>query len=150
MSTFTENYDLIKPSEEDYFDVQDFNENFDAIDGQMALTEQEIAGVNEKIGSPAESGQTIFSLLNNMEFPSLIKSIQRVFYHNKNTGKELSINTVDPAHCIVLMERVYDNYDAGRPYVDYTLSSSQLTISHGTSSYSTNVICCGFWIIEFN
>ncbi len=150
MSTFTENYDLIKPSEEDYFDVQDFNENFDAIDGQMALTEREIAGVNEKIGSPAESGQTIFSLLNNMKFPSLIKSIQRVFYHNKNTGKELSINTVDPAHCIVLMERVYDNYDAGRPYVDYTLSSNLLTISHGTASYSTNVICCGFWIIEFN
>ena len=150
MSTFTENYDLIKPGEEDYFDVQDFNENFDAIDGQMALTEQEIAGVNEKIGSPTESGQTIFSLLNNMEFPSLIKSIQRVFYHNKNTGKELSINIVDPAHCIVLMERVYDNYDAGRPYVDYTLSSDLLTISHGTSSYSTNVICCGFWIIEFH
>ena len=150
MSTFTENYDLIKPSEEDYFDVQDFNENFDAIDGQMALTEQEIAGVNEKIGSPAESGQTIFSLLNNMEFPPLVKSIQRVFYHNKNTGKELSINTVDPARCVVLMERIYDNYDAGRPYVDYTLSSSQLTISHGTSSYSTYIICCGFWIIELN
>ncbi len=150
MSTFTENYDLIKPDEGDYFDVQDFNENFDAIDGQMALTEQEIAGVHEKIGTPAESGQTIFSLLNHMEIPPLIKSIQRVFYHNKNTGKTLSINTVDPARCVVLMERIYDNYDAGRPYVDYTLSSDLLTISNGTGSYSTNVICCGFWIIEFH
>lgn len=150
MSTFTENYDLIKPSEEDYFDVQDFNENFDAIDGQMALTEQEIAGVNEKIGSPAESGQTIFSLLNNMEFPPLVKSIQRVIYHNKKTESTLSIAPVDPARCIVLMERIYDNYDAGCPYVDYTLSSNLLTVSHGTSSYTTYSICRGFWIIEFN
>lgn len=32
MSTFTENYDFIKPDNEDYYDIQDFNENMDAID----------------------------------------------------------------------------------------------------------------------
>ena len=30
MSTFTENYDFIKPDNEDYYDIQDFNENMDA------------------------------------------------------------------------------------------------------------------------
>ena len=35
MSTFTENYDFIKPDNEDYYDIQDFNENMDAIDAQQ-------------------------------------------------------------------------------------------------------------------
>ena len=30
MSTFTENYDFIKPDNEDYYDIQDFNENMDS------------------------------------------------------------------------------------------------------------------------
>jgi len=35
MSTFTENYNLIKPDESDYYDVQDFNKNFDTIDTSL-------------------------------------------------------------------------------------------------------------------
>lgn len=42
MSEFTGNYNFIKPSETDYYDVQDFNENMDAIDTQMAKTEEEV------------------------------------------------------------------------------------------------------------
>ena len=48
MSTFTENYDFIKPDNEDYYDIQDFNENMDAIDAPQSpsyggtLTIQEI------------------------------------------------------------------------------------------------------------
>ena len=37
---FTENYDFIKPDNEDYYDIQDFNENMDAIDAQLAQAEQ--------------------------------------------------------------------------------------------------------------
>ena len=44
MSTFTENYDFIKPDNEDYYDIQDFNENMDAIDAQLAQAEQKVAG----------------------------------------------------------------------------------------------------------
>ena len=40
MSTFTENYDFIKPDNEDYYDIQDFNENMDAIDAQLAQAEK--------------------------------------------------------------------------------------------------------------
>ncbi len=69
MAEFTENYNLIKPSEEDYYDVQDFNENMDTIDAQMAETEAEIEGLGQKLdGIDAKIGeneenQTIFDLL---------------------------------------------------------------------------------------
>lgn len=62
MSTFTENYNLIKPGEEDYYDVQDFNENMDTIDGQMAETERELKSISEKIGTSTQ-GNSIFQLL---------------------------------------------------------------------------------------
>ena len=59
MSTFTENYDLIKPGSEDYYDVQDFNENMDTIDAQLAEAEAkiqtihaELDAISERIGTP--------------------------------------------------------------------------------------------------
>mgnify|MGYP006972964840 CR=1 FL=1 len=48
MSTFTENYDFIKPDNEDYYDIQDFNENMDAIDAQLAQAEQKAAALSIK------------------------------------------------------------------------------------------------------
>lgn len=71
MATFTEHYNLIKPSEEDYYDVQDFNENMDAIDTQMMETAQEtaqtaaeVAGIGEKIGTYGDTQpETIFGQL---------------------------------------------------------------------------------------
>ena len=78
MSTFTENYDFIKPDNEDYYDIQDFNENMDAIDAQLAQAEQKaaaiqasiataeesLAAINKKLGTPPD-GQSISSLLQN-------------------------------------------------------------------------------------
>ena len=49
MATFTTNYDLIKPGNDDYYDIADFNENMDAIDGQLSLTEQEVTKVKEEL-----------------------------------------------------------------------------------------------------
>ncbi len=49
MATFTTNYDLIKPGTEDYYDIADFNENMDAIDGQLSLTEQEMTKVKQEL-----------------------------------------------------------------------------------------------------
>lgn len=49
MATFTTNYDLIKPGNDDYYDIADFNENMDAIDGQLSLTEQEVTKVKEEV-----------------------------------------------------------------------------------------------------
>ena len=82
MSTFTENYDLIKPDNEDYYDIQDFNENMDAIDAQLAQAEQKVAAIqasiataeeslaaiNKKLGTPPD-GQSISSLLTGVYNP---------------------------------------------------------------------------------
>ena len=65
MSTFTENYNLIKPNSEDYYDVSNFNENMDLIDAQMAKTaetmtamlEQLNVGSGEKVYTPTETVQ---------------------------------------------------------------------------------------------
>ena len=35
MSTYTENYSLIKPDAEDFYNIDDFNENMDVIDETM-------------------------------------------------------------------------------------------------------------------
>lgn len=55
MSTFTENYDFIKPDNEDYYDIQDFNENMDAIDAQLAQAEQKAAAIQASIATAEES-----------------------------------------------------------------------------------------------
>ena len=55
MSTFTENYDFIKPDNEDYYDIQDFNENMDAIDAQLAQAEQKAAPIQASIATAEES-----------------------------------------------------------------------------------------------
>lgn len=54
MSTFTETYGLLKPDDEDYYDVSDFNENMDAIDGQMATMDGEITLLDDAIGGIGE------------------------------------------------------------------------------------------------
>ena len=65
MSTYTNNYNLLKPDDDDYYDISDFNENMDTIDGQMQLLDLEVSGVSEKIGNPADNGNdTIFGKLN--------------------------------------------------------------------------------------
>ena len=148
MSTFTENYDLIKPDEADYYDVQDFNENMDTIDGVMAATEAAISGISEKIGTPATEGTTIFSLLEGNEQPaSSIKSIQRVIAEmdTLNKTQDVSINAVDASRSFVILEKLRNLTE--RYYVDYTLSDNTLQV-RTTSSYQEPVKF-GFWIIEF-
>ena len=148
MSTYTENYNLIKPDETDYYDVQNFNENMDVIDTQMMETTQEIENISEKIGIPTTEGNTVFSLLENSNGLS-IKSIQRVFYGiaQSTTSGSVSIKTVDPEKCIVIFERL-TNSSSGLIAVDYTLTTESIDITHGTTG--TGTFRFGFWIIEFN
>ena len=64
MATYTENYNLTLPAENEYYNVEDFNENFETIDTMMAENESVSNEINEKIGTP-ENGETVFSLLKN-------------------------------------------------------------------------------------
>ena len=151
MATYTENYNLTMPEEEDYYDVEKFNENFETIDALMAENEKATTEINEKIGTP-ENGESIFSLLKNSDI-SLIKSIQKVKYTiAKDTSSgSISINEVNPEKCIVIFERLNDSTSSGCIRLDYTLTATSINVSHHSYDYSTirdNLF--GFWVIEFN
>ena len=119
MSTFTENYDFIKPDNEDYYDIQDFNENMDAIDAQLAQAEQKVAAIqasiataeeslaaiNKKLGTPPD-GQSISSLI--QKGGSVIRSIQYVVYaapQSPSYGGTLTIQEITPEKTFVITER---------------------------------------------
>ena len=139
MSTFTENYDLIKPDNEDYYDIQDFNENMDAIDAQLAQAEQKVAAIqasiataeetlaaiNKKLGTPPD-GQSISSLLQN--------------------GGSVTIQTVNLEKTFVITERLNNNFDSLINF-SYTLSSNAITVKH--TGCDVDTVKIGFWVVEF-
>lgn len=64
MSTTTENYGLKKPEQDDFYNIDDFNENADIIDSQLktlsdevkkAAQNDEVTQINQKVGSTADS-----------------------------------------------------------------------------------------------
>ena len=161
MSTFTENYDFIKPDNEDYYDIQDFNENMDAIDAQLAQAEEKMAAVqagiataeetlaaiNAKIGTPP-SGQTVVSLLQNGG--SAIRSIQYVTYSPAKSGAKsgsVGINPVNPAKTIILSNRLRNYFEIFAGY-EYTLSGNTIHIIHDEIGDPTKYML-EFWIVEF-
>lgn len=160
MSTFTEKYNLIKPDSADYYDIQDFNENMDAIDTQlaqaeermtalkagMAQAEKTLAAINAKIGTPP-SGQTVVSMLQNGG--SVIRSIQHVVYYTPGSGilsGSLAINPVNPAKTFVIAEQLYNSYKTQVQY-NYTLNSNEIALTH--PGYTANEVRIGFWVVEF-
>lgn len=160
MSTFTENYDFIKPDNEDYYDIQDFNENMDAIDAQLAQAEQKaaaiqasiataeesLAAINKKLGTPPD-GQSISSLLQNGG--SVIRSIQYVVYAAPKTpsyGGTVTIQTVNLEKTFVITERL-NNISDSLINFSYTLSSNAITVKH--TGCDVDTVKIGFWVVEF-
>ena len=160
MSTFTENYDFIKPDNEDYYDIQDFNENMDAIDAQLAQAEQKVAAIqasiataeetlaaiNKKLGTPPD-GQSISSLLQNGG--SVIRSIQYVVYTAPKIpsyGGSVTIQTVNLEKTFVITERLNNNFDSLINF-SYTLSSNAITVKH--TGCDVDTVKIGFWVVEF-
>lgn len=160
MSTFTENYDFIKPDNEDYYDIQDFNENMDAIDAQLAQAEQKaaaiqasiataeesLAAINKKLGTPPD-GQSISSLLQNGG--SVIRSIQYVVYtapKSPSYGGSVTIQTVNLEKTFVITERLNNNFDSLINF-SYTLSSNAITVKH--TGCDVDTVKIGFWVVEF-
>ena len=159
MSTFTENYDFIKPDNEDYYDIQDFNENMDAIDAQLAQAEQKaaaiqasiataeesLAAINKKLGTPPD-GQSISSRLQNGG--SVIRSIQYVVYtapKSPSYGGTVTIQTVNLEKTFIITERL-NNFDSLLNF-SYTLSSNAITVKH--TGCDVDTVKIGFWVVEF-
>ena len=159
MANYTENYGLTLPEETDLYDVEDMNGNFTAVDAALYANEQamELVGekidtTNSRIGTSSSTGtSTLFGQLNSIRNSlsagsSPIKSLQRVTqsYGSGNTSATITINTVTPAKCLVIAERLQDASN-GSAAITYTLSSNKLETSFNSSKGNL-----GFWIIEFN
>ena len=153
MSSFTENYNLIKPANEDYYDVQDFNENMDTIDAQLAVAEkgmeatlQGVQGIAATLGTPPK-GQTVASLLQNGG--SVIRSIQHLMYKPTNASMNsgtVSIRPVNLEKTVVFSERLANVRDDLLWY-EYTLTEDAILLNHFPCDGNTLKI--GFWIVEF-
>lgn len=89
MSTFTEHYNLIMPSQEDYYDVQDFNENTETLDGLLYEQETAIAQIGEKIGSPEDEGEDTL-------FGAIKQNREVVYVPSSNTKISLSDCVIVP------------------------------------------------------
>lgn len=156
MATYTENFNLIKPDDEDYYDVSDFNENMDVIDAELAAVAENASGgeVLDKIGSPSDTVKTtVFGKLNGFlsadgKGVRIIKSIQRVPFSNfpSTTPYTLPISPVDTSRCIVYF---LDNFlDANaKGTLQYTLESSSLTVTYTCGARYQRIV--EFWVIEF-
>ena len=148
MSTFTENYGLIKPGEADYYDIADWNENMDTLDEALAAQDRATAEIGEKMGSPTTEGATLFSLLEG-NGGGLIKSMQTVdfsFQSDQTVTEE--INPVNPAKCFVHMDRLCD----GSGYISkmiYTLSENSISVKSTTHLTGVAEMYVRFQIIEF-
>lgn len=171
MATYTENYNLIKPGAEDYYDVEDFNSNMDTLDNAMAETEAEVNKINSKvetemnsigkkmdaaqsgidsisskIGTPP-SGQSLVSMLQSGS--SVIRSIQRVIYTTtismQNSGT-VSIQPVNIGKTVVFSERLTNGHSNLINY-SYTLNSDYISLSHDPAA--PNYLSLGFWVVEF-
>lgn len=141
MAKYTENFNLIKPEDDEYYDVADFNENMDIID--EALSEN--SGASEQLqGIISPDGQGV----------RIVKSIQRVnfsqhdgsSYENGFVNVSFTIQTVDPARSIVLVHRVQD-YSSASSYLSFTLKENSLNV--GFYKSNSQPISATFQIMEF-
>lgn len=148
MAAYTEHYGLTMPEAADPYDIGDFNENMDTIDGAMAETAAEVAGIGEKIGTPPQTGDTIFSLLAESG-GGLIKSLQHIVYEvERDTSEKIfPITAVVPEKTMVIFERLADGYGSGINKVLYTLRETELELTYTGNIASQRIY--GFWIVEF-
>lgn len=130
MSTFTEHYSLIMPSSEDYYDVQDFNENTEALDGLLYEQERAIAdvgekvdGVAEKIGGPGDEGEdTLFGCLAGRQKGEVFYFPSRTVVQESITEKALG--TADTSFtAFVLMSAFFAKHD-GMVCISYSATQS--------------------------
>lgn len=156
MATYTEHFNLIKPDNEDYYDVSDFNENMDVIDEELAAVAESASGgaVLDKIGVPSDTVKTtVFGKLNNFlsadgKGVRIIKSIQRVPFSNypSQTPYSLPIDTVDVSRCIVYyLDHFHDANAKGT--LTYTLESSSLNVTYTCGARYQRIM--EFWVVEF-
>ncbi|MBR5269610.1 MAG: hypothetical protein IKU21_03785 [Anaerotignum sp.] len=141
MAVYTENYNLILPEGADPYDVEDYNENFRAIDGAFSSVEDALAEIDATLDSMT---QTLDALAGKSS--SAVKSIQ-TFNTTKSTGQEISfdltLSTVNPSRCLVIMTRM----NGTTVSVVYTLYANKLSVKLEQGVSGTAKL--QFQIVEF-
>lgn len=141
MSTFTEHYNLIMPSQEDYYDVQDFNENTETLDSLLYEQETAIAnvgekvdGVADKIGTPEDQGtDTLFGIMK--------KSSGRKVYH-PSSNLQYSI----PQTNIVTSDSVTSGTIKITAFT--AKHNGSIRIAYSTSGDNDSTSPCYFYILD--
>ena len=150
MASFTENYQLKKPDDEDYFNIADVNGNMDMVDAELhqlaaalgnAANQPALESLIATIGETNHTGGTdsagsVMAKLNAIQkkiplIPtSIIKSVQKgIFTQNSSASSTISIpvNAVNPSKCFVLLD-FYSSLSTNMGCCLSSLSSSYLTI----------------------
>ncbi|NLK36922.1 MAG: hypothetical protein GX299_02415 [Epulopiscium sp.] len=166
MATYTTNYQLKKPDQEDFFDITDANQNMDTLDAELfalasALGDSQIQpsldsiiatlGTTDNTGGSQTSG-TVMAKLNAIQqkislIPtSVVKSIQKGSVSGDTTNSvSVSISPVNPQKSIVLL----NNYNTTSVYCGTylsSLSSNSLYIKMAATSDRT---ITSWQVIEF-
>lgn len=137
MANYTENFNLIKPEDDEYYDVADFNENMDVIDA--ALTES--MGINSVISADGQ-GVRIIKSIQTVECSS---SWGGIIDSNNYITISRPIQTINPARSIVLVHRVQD--PGSLVYLHFTLTENTLQLKFLKASNTPTIGL--FQIIEF-
>lgn len=147
---YSENYNFALPEDGDHYDISPLSENFETLDGILSENESAVEEISDKIGTPAENGQTLFSLLANNNSGTgftAIKSLQRALSGNLQgkTSKTIKINSVDPTKCLCILERLQDDCTVTEQ-LEYELNTDSVTFTAPGLNY---IFTVGLWIIEF-
>ena len=147
LATYTDNYNLLKPDEEDFYSIEDFNDNMDTIDALLAENETATNGIDAKIGNPGDTGtDTLFGAMNNGGAGSIIRKIQYVTVTRTHSISEtLSIEPVDTTKTFVILEFLKGRTD-GTVHIDYKLKTDGIRVD---ATVNDGGIALGFWVIEF-
>ncbi|WMI81608.1 hypothetical protein [Anaerotignum sp. MB30-C6] len=117
MAEFTNNYNLEKPAQNEFYNVDVQNQNMDKIDAALATAgknpqlEADVAEIKAEVGNTNDTGATettgtMMAKLNALLGRSVIKSIQRGKFGTPDppvVSKTINIATVNPYKCIVLL-----------------------------------------------
>lgn len=146
MATYTPNYRLKKPAQEDFFDVQDANGNMDTLDTQLYSLATALGKAADKptldalvnlIGRTNNTGGTtnagtVMAKLNAIQtlFSTLPKGVVKSIQRGTTKETTVTIYKVDPAKCFVILNNSVLKTNSGMVSgtILSSLSSTRLSI----------------------
>ena len=147
----TVNYGLNMPDLDDFYNINDFNENAETIDRVMhenelainSLSEETQSALNDvsgKIGNTDDTGATdstgtVMGKLNALFNVGAVKSVQRGSVNMKSSKIDITISEVNPNKCFCYATMAYnsgtqDSYGNGVAVLSITATNLKLYAEH--------------------